>query len=61
MFQLKYEQRRIPLTNTTIVSFITAYPGQKGIKPSKLNWGEATPQARGPIVVSRLASSINVR
>ncbi|KAF9146820.1 Uracil-regulated protein 1 [Mortierella sp. GBA39] len=40
---------------------ITTYPGEKGVKPSKLNWGEATPQARGPIVVSRLANSINVR
>ncbi|KAF9425677.1 Uracil-regulated protein 1 [Podila epigama] len=40
---------------------LTTYVGQKGIKPSKMNWGEADPKARGPIVVSRLSSSINIR
>ncbi|KAG0320762.1 hypothetical protein BG000_003454, partial [Podila horticola] len=40
---------------------LTTYVGQKGVKPSKMNWGEADPKARGPIVVSRLASSINIR
>ncbi|KAF9357115.1 Uracil-regulated protein 1 [Mortierella sp. AD094] len=40
---------------------LTTYAGQKGVKPSKLNWGEADPKARGPIVVSHLANQINVR
>ncbi|KAG0032693.1 Uracil-regulated protein 1 [Podila clonocystis] len=40
---------------------LTTYVGQKGVKPSKMNWGEADPKARGPIVVSRLASSMNIR
>ncbi|KAF9028208.1 Uracil-regulated protein 1 [Haplosporangium bisporale] len=34
---------------------------QKGVKPAKMNWGEADPKVRGPIVISRLASSINNR
>ncbi|KAG0000824.1 Uracil-regulated protein 1 [Entomortierella chlamydospora] len=40
---------------------LTTYAGQKGVKPTKLNWGEADPKARGPIVVSHLANQINVR
>ncbi|KAF9570737.1 Uracil-regulated protein 1 [Mortierella alpina] len=40
---------------------ITTYEGQKGVRPSKMNWGEADPKARGPVVISRLPNSINVR
>ncbi|KAF9981494.1 hypothetical protein BGZ75_007247 [Mortierella antarctica] len=40
---------------------ITTYEGQKGVRPSKLNWGEADPKVRGPVVISRLPNSINVR
>lgn len=50
---------------TVSTSFLTfswiAYVGDKGIKPSKMNWGESDPKARGPIVISRLANSINIR
>ncbi|KAG0323055.1 Uracil-regulated protein 1 [Dissophora globulifera] len=40
---------------------LTTYPGQKGVRPSKLNWGESDPQARGPVIVSHLANQINLR
>ncbi|GJJ68687.1 hypothetical protein EMPS_01033 [Entomortierella parvispora] len=40
---------------------LTTYPDDEGVKPSKMNWGESDPKARGPIVVSRLANSISIR
>ncbi|KAF9183711.1 Uracil-regulated protein 1 [Haplosporangium sp. Z 767] len=40
---------------------LTTYPGQKNVKPYKMKWGEADPQARGPVVVSRLPESFNIR
>ncbi|KAF9113362.1 Uracil-regulated protein 1 [Mortierella sp. AM989] len=40
---------------------LTTYAGQKGVKPFKLNWGEADPKTRGPVVVSHLANQINIR
>ena len=32
---------------------LTTYPGQSGIDPVPLQWGEANPMKRGPVVVSR--------
>ena len=44
-----------------LMLFILAYPGQVGIKPINLNWGDGDPQKRGPVVVSRHPGSIKVR
>ncbi|KAF9433343.1 hypothetical protein BGZ76_009572 [Entomortierella beljakovae] len=40
---------------------LTTYTGQKGLKSSRLNWGEPDPKTRGPIVVSHLANQISSR
>lgn len=38
-----------------------AYPDQYGIKPYPLQWGAADPSVRGPVICSRLPSSIKQR
>lgn len=40
---------------------VRTYPKQIGIKPFPMNWGAADPKDRGPIVVSRYASTIRKR
>jgi hypothetical protein len=40
---------------------LTSYPGQFGVRPIPLNWGEPDAEKRGPIVVSRAPSSIKRR
>ncbi|KAJ7170725.1 cyclohydrolase [Mycena crocata] len=40
---------------------LTTYPGQHSIIPHPLQWGAPTPEARGPIVCSRLPGSIKAR
>ncbi|KAF9473820.1 cyclohydrolase [Pholiota conissans] len=40
---------------------LTTYPDQHGIAPAPLHWGAATATARGPVVCSRLPSSIKHR
>ncbi|KAK9458315.1 GTP cyclohydrolase N terminal-domain-containing protein [Dipodascopsis uninucleata] len=40
---------------------LTTYPDQYGIEPIPLVWGAADPRVRGPIVVSRLPSSMRKR
>ncbi|KAF9364207.1 Uracil-regulated protein 1 [Mortierella sp. NVP85] len=40
---------------------LTTYPHGKGIQPSKMNWGAADPCARGPVIVCRDPSSMNIR
>ena len=40
---------------------LTTYPGQVGINPVPLQWGEADPLKRGPVVASRHPSSIKIR
>lgn len=44
-----------------IRSTFTAYPDQYGIKPFPLLWGASDPAVRGPIIPSRLPSSIKQR
>lgn len=39
----------------------TAYPDQHGVKPQPLQWGAADPSARGPVICSRLPSSLKSR
>ncbi|OAR01558.1 hypothetical protein LLEC1_05711 [Akanthomyces lecanii] len=40
---------------------LTTYPKQIGIDPIPLDWGNADPEKRGPVVVSRLPSTIRRR
>ncbi|KAK9473490.1 GTP cyclohydrolase N terminal-domain-containing protein [Dipodascopsis tothii] len=40
---------------------LATYPGQSGINPLPLKWGAADPRERGPIVVSRLKTSMKLR
>ncbi|KAI0697903.1 GTP cyclohydrolase N terminal-domain-containing protein [Cytidiella melzeri] len=40
---------------------LTTYPDQTGIKPYPLTWGAADPAVRGPVICSRLPTSIKQR
>lgn len=40
---------------------LTTYPGQVGVEPIAINWGEADPSQRGPIIVSRNAKTLKYR
>ncbi|KAG0042553.1 Uracil-regulated protein 1 [Gryganskiella cystojenkinii] len=40
---------------------LTTYPDQRDVDPSKMNWGEADPLTRGPIIVSRDTLSFPIR
>ena len=40
---------------------LTTYPGQSGIHPFAMNWGNADPIQRGPVLVSRNQSTISRR
>ena len=48
-------------TSVTSRIILTTYPGQSGIDPIPLEWGEEDPQKRGPVVVSRHHDSIRRR
>ncbi len=48
-----------PIYNHRIV--LTTYPGQLGVNPIPLNWGNADPKKRGPILSSRLPSNLKMR
>ncbi|KAK5091823.1 putative GTP cyclohydrolase [Exophiala xenobiotica] len=50
--------RRPSITSRII---LTTYPGQSGIDPVPMSWGEADPAKRGPVVVSRHQKSIRRR
>ncbi|KAJ6513204.1 GTP cyclohydrolase N terminal-domain-containing protein [Mycena sanguinolenta] len=40
---------------------LTTYPDQHSISPYPLQWGAASPSARGPVICSRLTGSIRAR
>lgn len=40
---------------------VLAYPDQHGIKPYPLTWGAADPATRGPVICSRLPTTIKQR
>ncbi|KAF9236969.1 GTP cyclohydrolase N terminal-domain-containing protein [Melanogaster broomeanus] len=40
---------------------LTTYPDQNGIRPFPLQWGASDPAVRGPVICSRLPSSIKQR
>lgn len=39
----------------------STYPGQSGINPLPMDWGNKDPQERGPVVVSRTQSTLRRR
>ena len=47
--------------STTSRIILTTYPGQSGIDPIPLSWGEADPAKRGPVIVSRQQGNIRRR
>ena len=40
---------------------LTTYPGQAGVDPVQLNWGQRDPTLRGPIIVGRGATTLRRR
>lgn len=40
---------------------LTTYPGQSGIDPLPMSWGEKDPDKRGPVVVARGSSTVRRR
>ncbi|KAI5854768.1 GTP cyclohydrolase II, variant [Tricharina praecox] len=46
---------------TTSRIILTTYPGQSGIDPVIMNWGEKDPMKRGPIVVARGTQTVRRR
>ncbi|KAF3925090.1 hypothetical protein AA313_de0208962 [Arthrobotrys entomopaga] len=40
---------------------LTTYPGQSGIDPVTMDWGNADPQKRGPVVVNRGSTTVRRR
>ncbi|KAK8205302.1 putative GTP cyclohydrolase [Zalaria obscura] len=50
--------RRSSVTSKII---LTSYPGQAGVDPLPMDWGNKDPQLRGPVVVSRNPNTIRRR
>ncbi|KAF8457174.1 GTP cyclohydrolase-like protein II [Terfezia claveryi] len=50
-----------PATPATSRIILTTYPGQSGIDPIIMNWGEKDPVKRGPVVVSRASGTVRRR
>lgn len=50
--------RRSSVTSKII---LTSYPGQAGVDPLPMDWGNKDPSLRGPVVVSRNPNSIRRR
>jgi GTP cyclohydrolase II len=48
-------------SSTTSRIILTTYPGQSGIDPLSMSWGEEDPVKRGPVVVSRQSGTIRRR
>lgn len=48
-------------TPATSRIILTTYPGQSGIDPIIMNWGEKDPMQRGPVVVSRASGTVRRR
>ncbi|KAL2036999.1 hypothetical protein N7G274_010284 [Stereocaulon virgatum] len=48
-------------STTTSRIILTTYPGQSGIDPLPMDWGNPDPQQRGPVIVSRSQSTIRRR
>jgi hypothetical protein len=52
------QDRRSSMTSKII---LTSYPGQAGVDPLPMDWGNKDPSLRGPVVVSRNPTSIRRR
>lgn len=52
-------QRRQSVTSSKII--LTSYPGQAGVDPIVMDWGNKDPDSRGPVVVSRHPNTIRRR
>jgi hypothetical protein len=50
-----------PKSGFTSRIVLTTYPKQIGVKPFPMEWGHPDPQVRGPVTVSRAASTIGKR
>ncbi|KAI5306917.1 Uracil-regulated protein 1 [Ascosphaera pollenicola] len=50
-----------PSRQATSKIILTTYPGQSGVNPIPLDWGNPDPLKRGPVVVSRHKSTIKKR
>ncbi|KAJ3290987.1 Uracil-regulated protein 1 [Rhizoclosmatium sp. JEL0117] len=48
-----------PIYTNRIV--LTTYPGQAGVTPIPMDWGNPNPHSRGPIVCSRIPTSMKLR
>ncbi|KAK6541728.1 putative GTP cyclohydrolase, variant 2 [Orbilia ellipsospora] len=53
------KQRRGSTFGSRII--LTTYPGQSGIDPVNMDWGNADPQKRGPVVVNRGSTTVRRR
>ena len=61
---LKSSSTPPPVTRKSSITsriILTTYPGQSGIDPIPLEWGEENPEKRGPVVVSRHHNTIRRR
>ncbi|KAJ4302995.1 putative GTP cyclohydrolase [Kalmusia sp. IMI 367209] len=52
--------RRTSVSKTSKI-ILTSYPGQAGVDPLPMDWGQKDPAVRGPVVVSRHANTIRRR
>lgn len=52
---------RRPSVSKTSKIILTSYPGQAGVDPLPMDWGNRDPVKRGPVVVSRHAGTIRRR
>jgi len=50
-----------PATPATSRIILTTYPGQSGIDPIIMNWGQKDPAKRGPVIVSRASGTVRRR
>jgi hypothetical protein len=53
------ERARQPSITSRIV--LTTYPGQSGVDPLPMDWGNKSPELRGPVTVSRNQSTFRRR
>lgn len=59
--EVQIPRRSSTTTASTSRVILTTYPGQGGVDPVIMNWGEQDPEKRGPVVVGRGSSTIRRR
>ncbi|KAI0771360.1 GTP cyclohydrolase N terminal-domain-containing protein [Irpex lacteus] len=55
------EREKLLYPSRVMLTIVLAYPDQHGIKPYPLTWGAADPATRGPVICSRLPTTIKQR